>query len=161
MYPKTARTRSAFSLIELVIVVVIIGIIAAIAIPRMSRGAAGANDSNLIGNLAILRKAIDLYAAEHGGAFPDTTNGVVAQLTGKSNADGTISGGTLLYGPYIRVIPNCPVGSYKGQNTILTSGTAGSAAGGWLYITTVTNATIQANCKDTDLDAAGNKYNAY
>ena len=62
--------RSGFSLLELVIVVVIIGIIAAIAIPRMSRGAAGASDSALSGNLAVIRNAIDMYAAEHSGSFP-------------------------------------------------------------------------------------------
>ena len=159
--PKTMRKRSAFSLIELVIVVVIIGIIAAIAIPRMSRGAAGANDSNLTGNLAILRKAIDLYAAEHGGTFPDGTSGATftTALTAKTNADGTTTG-TPIYGPYIRSIPNCPVGSYKGSNVVLTSGTAGAAAGGWLY-TGGTTGTIVANCKDTDADASGNKYNLY
>ncbi len=72
------RRNSAFSLLELVIVVVIIGIIAAIAIPRMSRGARGADESALKGDLAILRNAIDLYAAEHGGNFPSGTAAVVA-----------------------------------------------------------------------------------
>ena len=63
--------RRGFSLIELVIVVVIIGIIAAIAIPRMSRGTAGAADSALGGNLNVLRNAIELFATEHGGKFPE------------------------------------------------------------------------------------------
>ena len=69
--PKDARR--AFSLIELVIVVVIIGIIGAIAIPRMSRGAAGAADSSLVADLAVMRSAIDLYKAEHGGDLPKLT----------------------------------------------------------------------------------------
>ena len=63
MSVRNHRNRG-FSLLELVIVVVIIGIIAAIAIPRMSRGSAGAADAALTGNLAVLRNAIDLFAAE-------------------------------------------------------------------------------------------------
>jgi prepilin-type N-terminal cleavage/methylation domain-containing protein len=154
------RIRSGFSLIELVIVVVIIGIIAAIAIPRMSRGAAGAGDSALTGDLAVIRKALDLYAAEHGGTYPDTTN-IVAQLTSKSNIDGTFTG-TPIYGPYLQKIPPLPVGTYKGNNTILTTGLPGAAAGGWLYLLSgTTSCTLQANCPNTDVDAAGTKYNAY
>ena len=65
---RLRRTRrGGFSLLEVVIVVAIIAILAAIGIPRMSRGSKGAGDSALSGDLAVLRNAIDLYAAEHGG----------------------------------------------------------------------------------------------
>jgi prepilin-type N-terminal cleavage/methylation domain-containing protein len=158
------RNRSAFSLIELVIVVVIIGIIAAIAIPRMSRGAAGAGDSALTGDLAVMRKAIDLYAAEHGGAFPTATD-ILTQLTQYTDS-GTGAGqaakdATHIYGPYLQKIPTLPVGSSpnKGLNTILTTGLPGAATGGWLY--TAATGTVQANTPDTDKDVAGNKYNGY
>ena len=53
----------------------------------MSRGAKGANDSALSGDLATLRNAIDLYAAEHMGAYPkiaDCNN----KLTKYTNRDG-------------------------------------------------------------------------
>src|SRR4051794_18849738 len=78
--------RRGFSLIELVIVVVIIGIIAAIAIPRMSRGTAGAADSALSGNLNVLRNAVELFATEHGGKFPEqitvtSADTIATQLT--------------------------------------------------------------------------------
>src|SRR4051794_30990853 len=80
-----------FSLVELVIVVVIIGIIAAIAIPRMSRGTAGAADNALAENLAILRKAIDVFQAEHNGAYPTPGPSCTVEdlLTKYSDADGT------------------------------------------------------------------------
>ena len=154
------RKRSAFSLIELVIVVVIIGIIAAIAIPRMSRGAQGAADSTLSGNLAVLRKAIDLYAAEHGGNFP-TAADIVTQLTLSTDSGtgaGVVKDAAHIYGPYIRIIPTLPVGTYKGQSTIVTTA-AGAAPGGWAY--TALTGTILANCTATDQDAAGVKYNTY
>lgn len=152
--------RRAFSLIELVIVVVIIGIVAAIAIPRMSRGAAGANDSALTGNLAVLRKAIDLYAAEHGGSFPADATAFVTALTSKTNADGTTTG-TPIYGPYIRVIPPMTAGNPTTKNSNAVSTTAGNT-GGWLYDATA--GTVKANLDATDVknkDAAGMFYNTY
>ena len=109
--------RSGFSLLELVIVVVIIGIIAAIAIPRMSRGSAGAAESALSGNLAVIRNAIDMYAAEHNGSFP-TVASFVAQMTTYSSAAGATSAtkdATYVYGPYLQSVPSLPVGATKGN----------------------------------------------
>jgi prepilin-type N-terminal cleavage/methylation domain-containing protein len=152
-----------FSLIELVIVVVIIGIIAAIAIPRLSRGASGAADSALSGNLSVLRNAVDLYATEHGGTYP-TVAGFVDQLTMYTDASGTTSGtktATAIYGPYLRKMPALPVGTYKNNATVVdgSSGTPGTAAGGWFY--NASTGEIRANLADGEKDAANKAYNAY
>ena len=64
------RPRPAFSLIEVVMVIVILGVIAAIAIPRLSRGSQGAAEAACTRDVQVIQKAIDLYAAEHNGAFP-------------------------------------------------------------------------------------------
>lgn len=152
------RNRRAFSLIELVIVVVIIGIISAIAIPRLSRGATGANDNALIGNLAILRKAIDLYAAEHAGTFPAAAT-VAAQLTQFSDDAGATSAtktATHIYGPYLRSVPPLTVGAARGGNLIAA---ATAANVGWIY--TAADGTIKANTTGTELDAKGVAYNTY
>jgi prepilin-type N-terminal cleavage/methylation domain-containing protein len=146
----------AFSLIELVVVVVIVGILAAIAIPRLSRGSAGAADSSLASNLAVLRKAIDLYASEHGGAFPTTANFATA-MTQYSDSAGTISAtptATCIYGPYLRSIPPLPVGASKGNTGVAAA--TGSGVG-WLY--TAATGTIQANA--TEADISGKLYSAY
>jgi general secretion pathway protein G len=156
----TARNRSAFSLIELVIVVVIIGIIAAIAIPRMSRGASGANDSTLIGNLAVLRKAVDLYAAEHSGTFPTDETTIANQLTQYSDATGACvatKDNSHIFGPYItRQIPILTVGTNRGASAF--TATAGTASCGWVY--NKTTGVITANTT-TEKDAAGVLYNTY
>lgn len=152
------RKRSAFSLIELVIVVVIIGIIAAIAIPRMSRGAVGANESTLTGNLAILRKALDLYAAEHNGAFPTDSTTIVGQLTTYTDGTGNVSATRVtpfIYGPYLKTIPVLTVGAARGQSAIVA--TQGGVAAGWVYAGGV----ISANCDATEKDINNVKYNAY
>lgn len=156
-YRGGSMLRRAFSLIELVIVVVIIGIIAAIAIPRMSRGAEGATDSALIGNLATLRNAIDLYHTEHEGVYPATAT-IVNQLTQYTDISGGVSAtktATHIYGPYIREIPKLPVkGTGKGQ-----SGIAAASAGtvGWIY--TEASGSIVANSSVND--AKGVAYNTY
>ncbi len=154
-----SRLGHAFSLIELVIVVVIIGIIAAIAVPRMSRGAAGAADSALTANLAVLRSALDLFQAEHGGTYP-----VLADLPNAMTQYSDILGTTFsatktttcIYGPYMRSIPTLPIGADKGKNTFIATLTAGY---GWVYV--AATGTVTANCPDAEVDARGVKYNTY
>jgi general secretion pathway protein G len=166
---KNRRSRSsAFSLIELVIVVVIIAIIGAIAIPKMSRGAAGAGDAALIQDLAVLRSALDLYQAENNGTYPTTAN-VYNALTEYNDGNGNLSAtktGAYVYGPYLRAVPNLPVGNKKGQNGI-TDGAAyaaqGTSAGssanaGWAY--TPLTGQITANTT-TEADASTKLYNTY
>jgi general secretion pathway protein G len=160
-----SNRSNGFSLIELVIVVVIIGIIAAIAIPRLSRGSAGAADSAVSGNLAVLRSAVDLYATEHGGSYPSVGT-FDSQLTTYTDSSGSFSAsktGNFIYGPYLRKVPPLPVGpaTYKGSTTVVdgSSGTPGTAAGGWFY--NPTTGDIKANLADTQVDTAGKQYNQY
>lgn len=155
-----ARTRrGAFSLIELVIVVVIIGIIGAIAIPRMSRGASGAADSGLVADLAVMRSAIDLYKAEHGGTLPTLAN-IEAQLTtytDDAGSDSATKTTTYYLGPYLREIPKLKVGSNKGLAGFVA--TQGGTTEGWVY--NATTGAVSANLPDTELDVRGVQYNAY
>ncbi len=151
------RRSRAFSMIELVIVVVIIGIIAAIAIPRLSRGSAGAADSAVSANLAVLRKAIELYQAEHG-TFPSATN-IVSQLTEHSDDTGATNAsksGAYIYGPYVRSIPPLPVGAKKGKTGI--AATDGPTVG-WLY--DETTGKITTNTTSAEVDARNIKYLDY
>jgi prepilin-type N-terminal cleavage/methylation domain-containing protein len=156
MKVKKHKRQYAFSLLELVIVVAIIAILAAIAIPRMSRGSKGAGDAALTGNLAVLRNAIDIYAAEHAGSYPTTTD-IANQLSQYTNEGGTAvtaKDPNHIYGPYIHKIPPLPVGTKKGNTGIST--TTGTTIG-WIYDGT----SIKANCTDTEKDEAGKQYNQY
>lgn len=123
-------------MIELVIVVVIIGIIAAIAIPRMSRGVSGASNSALRGDLATLRKALDLYQAEHNGEYPKLAKlpGALTQYSdeaGTDFADDKNAPTGRIFGPYLREIPPLPVGPNKGETDF--TNTLGTADTGWVY----------------------------
>lgn len=153
------RSRSkAFSLIELVIVVVIIGIIGAIAIPRISRGSAGAADSATVGDLAVLRNAVDLYATEHGGTYPTLAN-ITNQLTQFTDADGATSATkttTHIYGPYLRKIPALKVGAAKGSTAF--TDTPGTANKGWVY--NESTGDVKTNTT-TEKDVADKLYSDY
>jgi general secretion pathway protein G len=159
--------KPSFSLVELVIVVVIVGVIAAIAIPRISRGAAGATDVAVRGDISALRSAIDLYAAEHGGQWPgadgkDTT--FVAVLTSKTDSAGKVgtAPGIHIYGPYLRSIPELPVGPYAGSKGIdmQTSSPLKQNEGaglGWVY--NYETGEMIANTGDLDSQLVG--YDSY
>jgi len=158
MRESRRTTRGGFSLLEVVIVVAIIAILAAIGIPRMSRGSKGANDSALSGDLAVLRNAIDLYAAEHGGALP-TLVGIANQLTMYSDAGGATNAtktSPYIYGPYVRSVPPLPVGARKSQTGI--SDLDGPAVG-WIY--DATTGTIKANTTALEKDDSNIAYNTY
>ena len=151
---KLNRTARGFSLVELVIVVVIVGLLAAIAIPRFSRGAAGATDSALAGDLAVLRNAIEMYAAEHNGNFPEAAT-FSAQLTQYTNLTGgtsaTKNAATHPYGPYLHAVPALKDGNYAGNSGVVAqSGTPSAesttAGAGWLY--DATTGQIWANESD-------------
>ena len=153
------QRKNAFSLLEVVIVVAIIAILAAIGIPRMSRGSRGAGDSALKANLAILRNAVDLYAAEHQGAYPTDESTIAGQLTLYTNSSGTtseIKTGAYIYGPYLRSVPPMPVGTYKGNTGFEAVGTP-SITAGWFY--KASTGEISANALDTDTDDETHKYN--
>jgi len=165
MSTKT-NNKAGFSLVELVIVVVIIGVIAAIAVPRISRGAKGAGDAALAGSLAGLRNAIDMFAAEHGGAFPTGADqaALEAVLVNKTNPSGTVDADPTknIYGPYLRSgFPPPPVCANRGSTAVkmVTGDPAYQSTGeGWVYSTDTGK--IMANC-DTDTDESGTKYNEY
>ncbi len=126
------RIIRGFSLVELVMVVMIVAVVSAIAIPRLNRGSTAAAESALRADLVALNKAIDLYAAEHNGDFPNTGR-VASQLTLFTDEAGATSAtltGTHFYGPYVRTIPPQPLGTRKGNTAIATSD---GPTVGWIY----------------------------
>jgi general secretion pathway protein G len=67
----SARVRRGFSLVELVVVILIVGILAAVAAPKMFDTASGARESATRASLAVVRDAIELYAAnDPDGRYP-------------------------------------------------------------------------------------------
>jgi prepilin-type N-terminal cleavage/methylation domain-containing protein len=121
-----------FSLIEVVIVVVILAAVVAIALPRLSRGSQGSTDAALARDVQVMQKSIDLYAADHNGAFPDPAM-IADQLTQYTDAQGSMSrtrSSPYTFGPYLRKVPAVPCGPNKGSSHISTAAGIGV---GWIY----------------------------
>ncbi len=158
-----SKNRKGFSLVELVIVIVILAVISAIALPRISRGAKGADEASLGQNLAILRSAVEMYSAEHGGSYPgtkgdgvnmaDTEGAFKSQLLQYSNKNGAVNAtktGAFIFGPYLHRIPPVPVGTNVGKDTVTVAAVDPVVGGavGWVYSTT--SGAIIANSDDND-----------
>ena len=90
--------RKGFTLIELVVVVMILGILAAVAAPKLLNTSGAATDNGVRQTLAVVRDAIERYAAENGGALPTTLETDLADY---------------LRGPF----PECPVGDASVKGT--------------------------------------------
>jgi prepilin-type N-terminal cleavage/methylation domain-containing protein len=123
------RKHSGFTLVELVVVVMILGILAAVAAPKLLNTSGAATDNGVKQTLAVIRDAIERYAAENGGALPGLDGD---QDTFKTNLT------EYLRGPF----PVCPVGPAGTTNanvkmTIIDGPIIGEPAPGesWHYST--------------------------
>jgi general secretion pathway protein G len=120
------KRRAGFTLIELVVVIMILGILAGVAAPKFFSTSATATDNGAKQSLAIVRDAIELYAANNGGAFPpcDATDG--------ANLRAALAN-------YIRgAFPVCPVGAAKNFNIAPVTGVPSAdptPTKGWKYST--------------------------
>ncbi len=119
------KRKRGFTLVELVVVVMILGVLAAVAAPKFLNTSARATDNGIRQTLAVVRNAIELYAAENAGSLPATT-------------DATQAGFLADLDPYLRgTFPRCPVGA-KNANIKISTDAAGPVADaspseGWQY----------------------------
>jgi general secretion pathway protein G len=126
MNTSTRRSgRNAFTLIELVVVIMILGILAGVAAPKLLGVSGDATDNGLKQSLSIMRDAIEIFAADNGGALPPCAN-----LTTSFQA---------AVAPYVRgVFPSSPVGLMNNQvkRSAADPLVADGLVTGWMYNTT-------------------------
>ena len=130
------QKRRGFTLVELLIVVIILGILAAVVMPKFDNPPRASREAALVTDLHAMRKAIELYAAQHDGVFPGTIAGAgtwenfVTHMTTKTDIQGNPG---IQFGPYLRT--GVPKNPYNGLNT----GTVGPIPAvaddvtGWYY----------------------------
>ena len=130
--------RNGFTLVELVVVIMILGILAGVAAPRMLNTAGTATDNGLRQTLAIVRDAIELFAADPANPTP----GSLPPCT-STGADFRAA-----IAPFIRgTFPECPVGASAGSAAAidvipLVEAAASTDASGWRYDTTTGSFTV-------------------
>ena len=110
--------------------------------PRLSQAAVRADYAAVYGDLGVLRNAVQLYAADHGGRLP-AADRFTAQMTGYSDVTGEqlskVHTAETPLGPYLRQMLPVRVGDHAGSTAVsAVSGTptrplTGDGAGaGWL-----------------------------
>ena len=80
-------------------------------------------------DLQTIRSQLELWKIQHNDALPGNIPGVTMQeqLTGKTNADGSLNPNGD-YGPYLHLFPTNP---YTGTNTVAAN--ADGSTNGWIY----------------------------
>lgn len=161
-YRKLAG-RGIFSLMELAVVLVVLGVVGAIVAPRMSRGGDSPHvaEQVLQGHLRAMRSAIDAYAEDHAGYWP---NGDASQITrqlteytddaGRPGASRTPA---YRFGPYLREIPPLPIGTNRGSATLKLPADGGVS--GWVY--NPITGEVHANARPDERDISGRAYSSY
>ena len=104
--------KSGFTLVEILIVVIILGILAAIVIPQFTSASESAKEANLKSDLLTLRNQLELYRVQHGDQYPweistvlFDSDKIIAQLTSKTDVDGTVNTTGGKFGPYLDKMP--------------------------------------------------------
>lgn len=161
-HPQDPRRRFAFSLVELTMVVTIIGIVAGIAVPRVADTSSRASAVALRATLTSVRKAIDVYYAEHGlypGYNPASgaVDGVrfINQLLKYSDEQGwtrTSYGYPYIFGPYLRApFPKNPINGLATVHMKLNPGDADPAPGTVGWVAVLSTGDFQISATDQDL----------
>lgn len=124
---QTTGRPCGFTLVELVVVLVILGILANVATPKLLEVSTTAKENGLRQSLVVVRDAIQLYAATHGGALPGADG---KEATFLADLDGFIRGDF----PKNPITSN-PVQSDKVKVVKKGDPLAGTSSGaaGWLY----------------------------
>lgn len=92
-------------------VVMILGILAAVAAPKFFDTSATATDNGLKQSLGVVRNAIEMFAADHGGSLPGADG---SPLTFKTDL-----------APYLRSdFPRCPVGPVQDRRVRMLNGSS-------------------------------------
>jgi general secretion pathway protein G len=105
------QSSRGFTLVELVVVVMILGVLGAVATARLLGTSEQSVDSSLRHTLAVIREAVDRYAAEHGGELP--------------GADGQESTFKTDLAKFLRgsEFPKCPVGAARFNDVFMAPAT--------------------------------------
>lgn len=126
------KMRNAFSIVELVIVACIIGILASLVVPIVQNRATEAKVVAARDNLRVMRSAIKLYAAQHGGTAPGYENNNSGGMLGEAY----FLDQTIVQDSYLRRMPKNPFNNLATMRMIGSGESFPSEATGdygWIY----------------------------
>jgi len=120
--------RGGFTLIELIVVMAIVGLLVSIAAPRYFASLERARENTLRSSLAVMRGAIDQFAADRG-RYPETLDELVAARYLRSVPADPLTGRR---DSWVLVEP-APDSLVAGRVGDVRTGAAGRSAEGGLY----------------------------
>lgn len=122
------RTRRGFTLIELIVVMAIVALLVGIAAPRYFQSVERAKVNGLHSSLAVMRDALDKYAADKG-RYPDSLEQLVQDRYLRQVPEDPVTGSAQTW------VTNPPPadGELQGGVGDVHSGAPGQAADGTSY----------------------------
>jgi prepilin-type N-terminal cleavage/methylation domain-containing protein len=121
-------SRRGFTLIELIVVMAIVALLISIAAPRYYASVDRARENSLRSSLAVMRHAIDQYAADRG-RYPETLDELVQSRYLRAVPEDPVSG---RHDAWVSVDPP-PDSAIPGRLSDVRSGAAGRTSAGVLY----------------------------
>jgi len=105
----------AFTLIELLVVIAIIGVLSSVVLASLNTARVKGRDAQRVSSLKEVQTALELYASEHDGEYPNSGGNWNSQCNGwtKKTADEEIPG--LVSGGYIPSLPTDSEQSVSGN----------------------------------------------
>lgn len=76
------QDEKGFTLMELMVVIAIIGILAAVSLPRFTAATTSANLAKNQSELRNIMAALEIYASENGGLYPNSKDDAAKALAG-------------------------------------------------------------------------------
>ncbi|MBL7153571.1 MAG: type II secretion system protein [Phycisphaerae bacterium] len=141
--------KRAFSLVELMIVVAVLGILAAIVVPQFQAHSVKARGAVAKDSVRLLRGAIELYTAQHGGVPP----GYADDDVGTPPADSHFNRQLVVEGRYLLEMPENP---FNNRDDIRMIGNSeafpASATGGFGWVYQPATKTIRLDWPGADKD---------
>jgi prepilin-type N-terminal cleavage/methylation domain-containing protein len=142
--------KRAFSLVELMIVVAVLGILAAIVVPQFQEHSVRAKEAVAKDSLRLLRGAIELYAARHGGVPP----GYKDDDPGTAPGDSHFNRQVIVEGRYLSEMPENPFNTRQDVKMIGNSEAfPGDPSGGFGWVYQPATKTIRLDWPGTDKNA--------
>lgn len=122
------RPPRGFTLIELIVVMAIVALLAGITAPRYFASVDRAKANSLRSSLAVMRDALDKYAADKG-RYPDSLEQLVQDRYLRQLPEDPLTGSAASW----VTLPPPPAADLAGQVGDVRSGAAGRAPDGSLY----------------------------
>ena len=122
------RSSLGFTLIELIVVMAIVALLVSVAAPRYLHSIDRAREATLRTSLAVMREAIDRYAADRG-RYPETLQALVDARYLRALPEDPMTGRR---DAWVLLAPP-PDAVLQGQVSDVRSGAAGRARDGALY----------------------------